>query len=94
MTVVLKSDAQQPGIWSRLGSLIARSYSILFVRARQIFVLSRSGYLPKILSQTHNDRETPAVAMIFGCARLHSLAEWYGRFGGPAIAPNSNAQNA
>ena len=50
-----------------LSGLIASFHAILFAQGRQIFALSRSGYLPRFLSLTQSDRKTPVIAMIFGC---------------------------
>lgn len=50
-----------------LSGLVASFHAILFAQGRQIFALSRSGYLPRFLSVTHSDRKTPIVAMMFGC---------------------------
>lgn len=50
-----------------LSGLIASFHAILFAQGRQIFALSRSGYLPRFLSLTHSHRKTPIIAMIFGC---------------------------
>lgn len=50
-----------------LSGLVASFHAILFAQGRQIFALSRSGYLPRFLSLTHIGRKTPIVAMIFGC---------------------------
>lgn len=50
-----------------LSGLVASFHAILFAQGRQIFALSRSGYLPPFLSLAHNARKTPFVAMIFGC---------------------------
>lgn len=50
-----------------LSGLIASFHAILFAQGRQIFALSRSGYLPRFLSLTHSSRKTPIIAMIFGC---------------------------
>ncbi len=50
-----------------LSGLVASFHAILFAQGRQIFALSRSGYLPRFLSITHSARKTPIVAMVFGC---------------------------
>lgn len=50
-----------------LSGLVASFHAILFAQGRQIFALSRSGYLPRFLSLTHSARKTPIIAMIFGC---------------------------
>ena len=49
-----------------LSGLVASFHAILFAQGRQIFALSRSGYLPSGLSLTHGGRQTPVVAMLAG----------------------------
>ncbi len=49
-----------------LSGLVASFHAILFAQGRQIFALSRSGYLPPGLSLTHGGRKTPVVAMLAG----------------------------
>ncbi len=51
-----------------LSGLIASFHAILFAQGRQIFALSRSGYLPAVLSLTHGQRKTPVLAMLAGSA--------------------------
>ena len=46
-----------------LAGLIASFFSIIFAYSRQIFALSRAGYLPRVLSVTGR-RRTPWVALI------------------------------
>ncbi len=46
-----------------LAGLIASFFSIIFAYSRQMFALSRAGYLPKVLSLT-GTRRTPWVALI------------------------------
>ncbi|WP_163834013.1 ethanolamine permease [Spartinivicinus ruber] len=46
-----------------LAGLIASFFSIIFAYSRQVFALSRAGYLPRFLSLT-NQRKAPAVALI------------------------------
>ena len=46
-----------------LAGLIASFFSIIFAYSRQIFALSRAGYLPRVLSVT-GSRRTPWVALI------------------------------
>ena len=46
-----------------LTGLIASFFSIIFAYSRQMFALSRAGYLPKVLSLT-GSRRTPWVALI------------------------------
>ncbi len=51
-----------------LSGLVASFHAILFAQGRQIFALSRSGYLPAGLSLIHGGRQTPVVAMLAGSA--------------------------
>ncbi|UXA10834.1 ethanolamine permease [Mycobacterium sp. SMC-8] len=46
-----------------LAGLIASFFSIIYAYSRQLFALSRAGYLPKILSVT-NSRKAPTLALI------------------------------
>jgi ethanolamine permease len=46
-----------------LAGLVASFFSIIFAYSRQIFALSRAGYLPRLLSVTGN-RRTPWVALV------------------------------
>jgi ethanolamine permease len=46
-----------------LAGLIASFFSIIFAYSRQMFALSRAGYLPRVLSKT-GSRRTPWVALI------------------------------
>lgn len=46
--------------------LIASFHTIIFAYGRQIFSLSRSGYFPTWLSETHGYRRTPQRALIAG----------------------------
>ncbi len=50
-----------------LAGLVASFFSIVFAYSRQLFALSRAGYLPRWLSKTNN-RQTPTWALIVpGC---------------------------
>ena len=46
-----------------LAGLIASFFSIIFAYSRQLFALSRAGYLPRVLSVT-SGRKTPDVALL------------------------------
>jgi ethanolamine permease len=46
-----------------LAALIASFFSIIFAYSRQLFALSRAGYLPRVLSVT-GGRRTPWVALV------------------------------
>ena len=49
--------------WAGLAGLIASFFSIIFAYSRQLFALSRAGYLPRWLSLT-GGRKTPYMALI------------------------------
>ena len=49
-----------------VAGLIASFHTIIFAYGRNIFSLSRAGYLPRWLSVTHGARKTPHVALIVG----------------------------
>lgn len=48
--------------------LIASFHTIIFAYGRQIYSLSRAGYFPTWLSETHGTRETPQRALLVGSA--------------------------
>lgn len=53
--------------YAGLAGLIASFFSVVFAYSRQLFALSRAGYLPRWLSVT-NSRKTPTFALIIpGC---------------------------
>ncbi len=60
------------GIGSKLlaliavAGLIASFHTIIYAYGRNIYSLSRAGYLPHWLSITHGERRTPHVALIVG----------------------------
>jgi ethanolamine permease len=49
--------------WIGLAGLVASFFSIIFAYSRQLFALSRAGYLPRQLSVT-SGRRVPAVALV------------------------------
>ena len=49
-----------------VAGLVASFHSIIFAYGRQIYSLSRAGYFPHFLSETHGDHKTPNVALIAG----------------------------
>jgi ethanolamine permease len=49
--------------YAGLAGLIASFFSIIYAYSRQLFALSRAGYLPKVLSLT-SARDTPWVALL------------------------------
>lgn len=53
--------------YAGLAGLVASFFSIVFAYSRQLFALSRAGYLPRWLSRT-NTRQTPTWALVVpGC---------------------------
>jgi ethanolamine permease len=46
--------------------LVASFHTIIFAYGRNIYSLSRAGYYPSFLSETHGKRHTPQVALIVG----------------------------
>lgn len=49
--------------WAGLAGLVASFFSIIFAYSRQLFALSRAGYLPRVMSLT-SSRKTPWVALL------------------------------
>ncbi len=60
--------------------LVASFHTILFAKGRQIYSLSRAGYVPRVLSITHPRHKTPHVALIAGSllALAIMFALWFG----------------
>jgi ethanolamine permease len=60
--------------------LVASFHTILFAKARQIYSLSRAGYVPRFLSITHPRHKTPHIALLVGsgAALALMLALWFG----------------
>ena len=58
-----------------LAGLVASFFSIVFAYSRQLFALSRAGYLPRWLSVT-NTRKTPHMALIVPGTIGFILAAW------------------
>ena len=54
--------------------LIASFHTIIFAYGRQIYSLSRAGYFPVWLSETHGTRRTPHRALIAGAAMGYCVA--------------------
>lgn len=62
-----------PGLASVLAflaviGLIASLHTIIYAGGRQIYSLSRAGYIPRVLSVTHGKHKVPHVALITSCA--------------------------
>lgn len=54
--------------------LIASFHTIIFAYGRQIYSLSRAGYFPVWLSETHGTRKTPHRALIAGAVMGYAVA--------------------
>jgi ethanolamine permease len=54
--------------------LIASFFTIIFAYGRNTYSLSRAGYFPKFLSETHGTRKTPHVALIAGALVGYAVA--------------------
>ena len=68
-----------------LFGLVASFFSIIFAYSRQLFALSRAGYLPRVLSVT-SGRKTPHVALIVPGLIGFLLASIYAAATSPADA--------
>jgi ethanolamine permease len=53
-------------VWLGLFGLIASFHGIILGYSRQIFALSRAGFLPEMLARVHPTRHTPYVAILAG----------------------------
>src|SRR3990170_2460583 len=58
-----------------VAGLVASFHTIIYAYGRNIYSLSRAGYIPHWLSPTHGGRKTPHVALIVG-ALIGYLAAW------------------
>ena len=54
--------------------LVASFHTIIYAYGRQIFSLSRAGYMPTWLSLTHKTRDTPHIALIVGALVGYAVA--------------------
>ena len=57
-----------------LAGLIASFFSIIYAYSRQIFALSRAGYLPRKLSET-NQSKAPVMALVIPGGRASRVSE-------------------
>jgi ethanolamine permease len=71
------------GLVAMLG-LIASFHTIIYAQGRQIYSLSRAGYIPSSLSVTHDKYKTPHTAMISGSllGLAVMLVIWFANGGG------------
>lgn len=77
-------------VWLGLFGLVASFHGIIIGYSRQIFALSRAGYLPPLLGRIHPKRGTPHLAILaggaVGIAAIFS-DEWV-KFGGQSLTAN------
>ena len=71
------------GVVALIG-LVASFHTILYAQGRQVYSLSRAGYFPSALSETHAKYKTPHLAMIAGAALGLGvmLVIWFANGGG------------
>ncbi len=69
-----------------VAGLVASFHSIIFAFGRQIYSLSRAGYFPHFLSETHGEHKTPNTALIAGAliGFLVMLVVWFAEGGDAA----------
>jgi ethanolamine permease len=58
-----------------VAGLVASFHTIIYAYGRNLFSLSRAGYIPHWLSPTHGERRTPHVALVVG-AVIGFVAAW------------------
>jgi ethanolamine permease len=77
-------------VWLGLFGLVASLHGIIFGYSRQIFALSRAGYLPASLGKIHPRFRTPCIAIlaggIIGIAAIYS--DTWIHFGGQPLTAN------
>jgi ethanolamine permease len=60
--------------------LIASLHTIIYAKGRQIYSLSRAGYIPRVLSLTHGTHKVPHVALVAGAVvgfALMLVVRWW-----------------
>lgn len=67
------SSARLLGLIAFIG-LVASFHGIIYAYGRQIYSLSRAGYFPQWLSETHSKHQTPARALIAGSVLGYAAA--------------------
>ncbi|ALC31219.1 MULTISPECIES: ethanolamine permease [Streptomyces] len=84
--VVALQGGGEPTVLSRfvnyagLAGLVASFFSLVFAGSRQLFALSRAGYLPRFLSLT-NRRKSPYLGLLIPGIIGFTLAAWSGNGG-------------
>ncbi|MGW1869485.1 ethanolamine permease [Streptomyces mauvecolor] len=66
--------------YAGLAGLVASFFSLIFAGSRQLFALSRAGYLPRFLSLTSR-RKSPYLGLLIPGAIGFALAAWSGNGG-------------
>lgn len=66
--------------YAGLAGLVASFFSLIFAGSRQLFALSRAGYLPRFLSLT-NRRKSPYLGLLIPGVIGFTLAAWSGNGG-------------
>ncbi|MFF3534358.1 ethanolamine permease [Streptomyces sp. NPDC002466] len=85
LVVALEGDGGPTGLsrfvnYAGLAGLVASFFSLIFAGSRQLFALSRAGYLPRFLSLT-NRRRSPYLGLLIPGAIGFALAAWVGNGG-------------
>ncbi|MEV7711346.1 ethanolamine permease [Streptomyces sp. NPDC088270] len=85
LVVALEGDGGPTGLsrfvnYAGLAGLVASFFSLIFAGSRQLFALSRAGYLPRFLSLT-NRRKSPYLGLLIPGAIGFTLAAWIGNGG-------------
>ncbi|MFH8514409.1 ethanolamine permease [Streptomyces gelaticus] len=85
LVVALEGEGGPTGLsrfvnYAGLAGLVASFFSLIFAGSRQLFALSRAGYLPRFLSLT-NRRKSPYLGLLIPGAIGFTLAAWIGNGG-------------
>lgn len=77
-------------VWLGLFGLVASFHGIIIGYSRQIFALSRAGYLPPLLGRVHPTRRTPHLAILAGggVGILAIFSDQLIQFGGQSLTAN------
>jgi ethanolamine permease len=77
-------------VWIGLFGLIASFHGIILGYSRQIFALSRAGYMPKYFGETNDRFKTPHRALIAGgvVGLIAIFSDEYVQFGGMTLTAN------
>lgn len=85
LVVALQGDGEPTALsrfvnYAGLAGLVASFFSLIFAGSRQLFALSRAGYLPRFLSLT-NRRKSPYLGLLIPGVIGFTLAAWSGNGG-------------